>query len=65
MKKNTQMAKIKKHFIEHKRLTPHEAIKKFNCTRLAAVVCHLKRKHWDINNIAPKGELAIYVYSEN
>tara|TARA_R100000655_G_scaffold7920_4_gene21114 strand:+ start:47 stop:331 length:285 start_codon:yes stop_codon:yes gene_type:complete len=40
----TKTAKIKKHFQNGNSLTSWEAIEKFNCTRLAAVVCNLKKQ---------------------
>jgi len=40
----TKTEKITKHFEAGNSLTSWEAIEKFNCTRLAAVVCNLKKK---------------------
>lgn len=41
----TKIARIKAHFLAGKSLTGWQAIKLFNCMRLAAVVYDLKRKH--------------------
>ena len=40
----TKTEKIKRHFQNGNSLTSWEAIHKFNCTRLAAIVCNLKKK---------------------
>ena len=40
----TKTEKIKRHFQAGNSLTSWEAIEKFNCTRLAAVVCNLKKQ---------------------
>ena len=40
----TKTEKIKRHFEAGNSLTSWEAIEKFNCTRLAAVVCNLKKQ---------------------
>ena len=40
----TKTEKIKRHFQNGNSLTSWESIEMFNCTRLAAVVCNLKKK---------------------
>lgn len=56
----TKTQKILEHLNNGNSITPHEALRKFSCFRLASIIHNLKNKGHDIHNITRNGEYATY-----
>ena len=54
--KPTQYALVRKHLMSGKTLTPIQALEKFGCYRLAAVINKLRKDGYQINTELMKGQ---------
>tara|TARA_R100001369_G_scaffold14442_1_gene29070 strand:- start:254 stop:463 length:210 start_codon:yes stop_codon:yes gene_type:complete len=67
---NTQIKKVSKHLKQKKKITSWEAIEKYQCTRLSAIIYKLRKDGWDIVtnnkfNKNTKASFAEYVLEKN
>ena len=68
----TKMKQVSDYLKKHKQITSWEAIEKFRATRLAAIICNLRKRGWHITSV-PMSKLSDgedvnfvkYVYSPN
>ena len=56
----TKKSKVLEHFKSGNTLTPIQALELYGTMRLSAIVFNLKDKGYQIENINPRGEYAIY-----
>jgi len=47
---NTQIKQVSNHLKEKKKITSWEAIEKYRCTRLSAVIYKLRKDNWSIRS---------------
>ena len=54
--KKSQTSEVKKHLIEHKRITRKQAFELYGCTRLSSMILRLRRQGWNIETIPTDGK---------
>lgn len=54
--KKTQTSEVKKHLIEHKRITSKQAFENYGCTRLSSMILRLRRQGWVIETLDTEGQ---------
>ena len=67
---DSQIKKVSKHLKEKNKITSWEAIEKYRCTRLSAIIYILRKDGWDITtnnkfNKTTKTNFAEYVLENN